>query len=505
MQGYRPENIDCFYFQYTHCAKVQCNFQHRQSCKDSSEICLNWFRHRKCRNRVCPRKHLNHEVMVAYFLCPAEKNTNHCLQLTCPMYHEKARQFIEHGIIPPNPVPTLSQVRRKKMVHFVYLENPQVQNMVKSGNQLLNKVRSFIANSVREGKLTQDRGRSYYKEILHTILFYGNISDPVIEPNSFFEKEEFDLLSNKYPDVFRNYNTHLPRRPPFTVLLDAVIEILGTRNHNEVFKCLLHLTEEMVLELSDARSNKCGNIFVSTVISCCYFVNHHITNEKTDNYFGASVSCRGRQQKEIMIDILCCETWHQVVSLAVCIGNWYKNQCLLFPETMYSIAYNVTFSEESLPETGTTSNNQHGHTGVGSEDVQNTDALENNSILKRHAHLKLRAPCERCLKMFPNIVYHPRPEYHNHPYWEYGNCAECESLSQLLYANPQIVMRLGYFVQRTILYSPVEQVHLPNDLIFRKHRRLVENLRSLGFDVGEHLSFYDPSGTDSTALEVFQP
>ncbi|XP_020392963.2 uncharacterized protein LOC109939085 [Rhincodon typus] len=442
--------------------------------------------------------------MVAYFLCPAEKTANHCLQITCPMYHEKARQFIEYGIILPNPVPTVSKVKSKKMVHFVQCENPQVQNVVKSGFQLLDKARSFIADSVREGKLTQDRGRSYFKEILHTVLFFGNINDPVIEPNSFFNKIEFELLSASYPDVFRNYNTHLPTRPPFTVLLDAVVEILGTRKTDEVLKFLLHLTEQMVLELSDTKSNKCGNIFVSKAISHCYFWNLHITNEKTDNYFGASVSCRGRQQKEIMIDILCCKTWHQDISLAVCIGNWYKNQCLLFPEAIYSMAYNITFSEESPSEAGTASNNQHEHTVVRSGDVQNTDGPENNSTLKQRAYLKPRAPCERCLSMFPNIIYHPRPEHHEHPYWEYGNCAECESLSQLLYANPQIAMRLGHFVQTTILYCPTKQVHLPSDLILRKHRRLRENLKSLGFNVGDHLSFYDPSGADSTALEVFQ-
>ncbi|XP_078081759.1 uncharacterized protein LOC144501694 isoform X2 [Mustelus asterias] len=230
MQGYRVENIDCFYYQYTHCTNGQCKFQHRENCKDSSDTCVDWFRHKKCRNQKCPKKHLNHEVIVTYFLCKAEEKANHCTQRNCPMYHEKARQFIESGIIPPISVPMVPGNRKKKMVDLVKRENPQVQNFVLSGYLFLDKVRSFIANSVRERKLPVDKGRNYFKEILHTILFCGSINDPIIEPKSFFGKEEeFEQLSAKYPDVFQKYNTHLPKRPPYTVLLDAVCWLVHKR------------------------------------------------------------------------------------------------------------------------------------------------------------------------------------------------------------------------------------------------------------------------------------
>ncbi|XP_078427217.1 uncharacterized protein LOC144699815 isoform X1 [Cetorhinus maximus] len=505
MQGYKVENIDCFYFQYNHCTNSQCNFQHRASCKDSSETCLDWFRHRKCRNNKCSRKHLSHEVMVAYFLCKAEKTRNQCTQLNCPMYHEKARQFIEYGIVPPNSVPMVPTVKRKKMVDLVQHENPRLQNFVKSGYQFLNKVRSFFVNAVKKGKLTQDRGGAYFKEILHTVLFFGGINDPIIEPNLFFgEREEFEQLSAKYPDVFQKYNTHLPTRPPYTVLLNAVVEIMGTRNTDGILECLLDLSEQMVLEPTNAESSKCGNVFVSTVINYCYFLNLHVTNEKTDDYFGASVSCKGRQQAEIMIDILCCQTWHNAISLAVCVGNWYKNQTLWFPPDVHSIAHKIVYKRRSPSEPGITSNNQDEHTVAGSGGGQKTSGLENSTTLRQHACLAPRQPCERCITMFPDIIYHPSPEYHEHPYWEYGNCAECESLSQLLYGNPQIAMRLGVFVQSTSLQSQTEQILLPEGLIYRKLSRLTENLRSVGFNVGDELLFYDPSYIDSTALERYQ-
>ncbi|XP_067860159.1 uncharacterized protein [Heptranchias perlo] len=502
MQGYKLENIDCFCFQYTRCDTGQCKFQHRQSCKESSEICLDWFRHRRCRNQMCSRKHLNHEVMLAYFLCRAEKTENHCKQLNCLMYHEKARQFIEYGTIPPNSVPMVPAVRRK-MVDCVKREVPQVQNFIKSGNHFLKMVRPFIAKSVRERKLSQDKGKAYFKEILHTVLFYGSINWPSIEPEEMLEQREFQLLSSKYPDVFQQYNTHLPTRPPYTVLLDVVVEIMGRNEEEKVLKCLLSLTEQMVLPLTDDKSSKVGNVFVSTVINYCYFWDSDIKNEKTDNYFGASVSCKGRQQRQIMIDILCCQTWHKHISLAVCIGNMYKNQAVWFPPEVHSLAFNIIFNEESPPAPSATPDNQHVLTVVGSAGVQEPNSLEISRTPRQRASLIPRVPCERCLDMFPNINYHPNPEYHGHPYWEHGNCAECESLSQLLYANQLLAMRLQFYVQRTILSSPTEQIHLPHGLIGRKLRRLEDNLRSLGFNVGL-FSFYDPSGIESTALERFQ-
>ncbi|XP_067914398.1 uncharacterized protein [Heterodontus francisci] len=501
MQNYKLENIDCFYFQYNHCTNGQCKFQHRQSCKDSLETCLDWFRHGKCKNLKCPRKHLNHEVMLVYFLCTAEKATNHCTQLNCPMYHEKARQFIVLGSVPPDPVPMVPAVRREKMVNFVRLEEPRVQNFIKSGNQFVKKVLPFIVSSVQEGKLTHERGRAYFKEILHTILFWGSINIPIIEPEEILGQAEVQLFTSEYPDVFQKYNTHLPARPPYTVLLDMVVKITGTNNVDGVLECLLDLSEQMVVKLTNANSSICGNVFVSTVISYCYFWDAGDGKQKTGNYFGASVSCKGRQQTEIMIDILCSQTWHRKIGQAVCLGNWYKNQALWFPPDVHSMAYKISFPEESPSEPGTTPINQHDHTEVESGGEETTSLENSTTLILRHVSASPKAPCERCIEMFPNLIYHPNPEYHQHPYWEHGNCAECESLSQLLCDNQQIVKKLRFSAQGTNLQPSPEQIIQPDLLIHRKVRRLEDNLRSLGFTVGDPLSLYDPSGLVSTAPE----
>uniref|UniRef100_UPI00398EE8E2 uncharacterized protein n=1 Tax=Pristiophorus japonicus TaxID=55135 RepID=UPI00398EE8E2 len=357
------------------------------------------------------------------------------------------------------------------MENFVRKDVQQLQNFIKSGNQFLKKVRSFFANSVREGKLRQDKAKAYFKEILHTILFQGSINLPVIEPESFFERAEFEQLSTKYPDVFQKHNTHLPTRPPYTVLLDVVVEVTKTRHIDDVLKCLLDLTEQMVVEFTE--SSKCGNVFMSTVISYCYFWDVDVRRRTTENYFGASVSCKGRKQKEIMIDILCFKTWHSAISMAVCIGNWCNKQAFRFPPEVQSTVLKI-----NSPSKSTTLDSQR----YLPSNVQIPNSLEISRILSQRISLIPRAPYERCQDMLTDINSDPIPVGEKH--CEYGNCAECESLSQILYANPQLAKRLQF------LNFSTEQM---NELIDRKLKRLHDNLKSLGFNVEHEFLFYNPS------------
>ncbi|XP_041072742.1 uncharacterized protein LOC121293643 isoform X2 [Carcharodon carcharias] len=313
----------------------------------------------------------------------------------------------------------LDHSARKKMADFVQHEVPQVQNFVKSGNQFLRTARSFIVKSVREGKLTRDRGRAYFKE---------------------------------------------------------VVEIMGT-NVNEVLECLMDLNDQMAVDFTDDNSSKCGNAFVSTVISSCYFYNV-IVREKTNNYFGASLSCKGRQQKEIMIDILCCQTWHRDISLAVCVGNWFNKQAFRFPPKVQSMAFKI-----NPPGVGSTPGSRYDRPSR----VQMSSSLERSRPpLKQRISLIHRELYGIWYDMLTDVNYDPIPVSHKHLYYEFGNCAECESLSQLLCANQPIAERLEY---TNFLTEPTNR----SGLINLKHERLEENLKLLGFNGGRHLEFYDPS------------
>ncbi|XP_043541782.1 uncharacterized protein LOC122547215 isoform X1 [Chiloscyllium plagiosum] len=331
---------------------------------------------------------------------------------------------------------------RKEMVDLVRHEVAEVQNFVKSGNQFLKITRSFIANSVREGKLTQIKGRTYFKEAMHAILFCGRINIPLINPEEMMEHHEFQLLSEIYPDAFQKYNSHLPKRPPYAVLLGAVVEIIGT-DINEVLKCLTDLNRDMLVEFTGNNCNKLGNIFISEVISCCYLWDV-TTREKTDNYFGAVVSVRGRQQKEIMFDILCCQTWHLYISLAVCISKKFNKISLRFPpELQIEVVDTIHSGQYDLPS-----------------GVQVCNSLESS-------------PYKLCFDIYIN----------NNSNFEFDISAKCEALSQLLYANRQIAEKLE-FLDTSILMNSTKLTN---------YKRLKNNLKLLEFNVGQHLQFYDPN------------
>ncbi|XP_041073211.1 uncharacterized protein LOC121293863 [Carcharodon carcharias] len=364
-----------------------------------------------------------------------------------------------------------SRARRKRMGDFVRRNSTQVQIFVKSGNKFLSTVRSFISWSVQKGKLTQDKGRTYFKEILHVILFYGQINNPIITPEEILTEKEIEQLSGKYRDVFRKYATHLPTRPPYTVLLDAIVEITETRNAEKVLTCLLNLTNEM--DVTNDEGRKCENIFVSTVISCCYLDD----SSANTNYFGASVSCRGLKQRQIMIDILCCHTWHKDIGWAVCVGKTYNKNAFGFPAGLCSMAFNIYSSAKAT---------------IQEEIIKSawnrlqrslmTRSYEISKALEQYGTLVPREPCMKCFTMFPDIYFDPHSQHHGQGQWEYGNCAECESLSQLLYSNQQVVEQLD---RKTF--------QLTSEMLLKvKCDRLECNLRELGFRLlNEILYYYD--------------
>ncbi|XP_078427232.1 uncharacterized protein LOC144699820 [Cetorhinus maximus] len=362
-----------------------------------------------------------------------------------------------------------SRARRKRMGDFLQRNSTQVQIFVKSGNKFLWTARSFISSSVQEGKLTQDKGSAYFKEILHVILFCGQINNPIITPEEILTEEEIRQLSKKYRDVFQKCATHLPTHPPYTVLLDVVSSISSSRKAEEVLGCLLGLTNEM--DVTNDEGGKCENIFVSTVISCCY-----LDSSANTNYFGASVSCRGRKQKQIMIDILCCHTWHKDISWAVCVGNTYNKKAFGFPVGVRSMAFNIY-----SPAKATIQKEKIKSVWDRLQHCLMTRSYEISKALEQYGTLVPKAPCMKCFTMFPDIYFDPHSQDHCNGQWEYGNCAECESLSQLLYSNQQIVKLLD---RETFQLTPKMLLKVKCD-------RLECNLRELGFRLLNKILYYN--------------
>ncbi|XP_038633200.1 uncharacterized protein LOC119953239 [Scyliorhinus canicula] len=357
---------------------------------------------------------------------------------------------------------------KERTKQFVKKEFEKRQNFVKSGRQFLDTFRTFIVDSVKDKSLTKEEGGAYFKEMLHVILFYGQINRPIINPEEILTEGEFVILSERFQGVFQKCKTHLPTRPPYTVLLDAIVAIRKTRDAKDILRCLLDLTNKM--DVTNHMGEKCGNNLVSTVISCCYF------RKSADNYFGASVSCAAWQHRQIMIDILCCKTWHKDIGWAVCVGNKYNLTAFIFPSGVHSMAFNIYSSAKAII--------QERKIKLAEErlgDCLGTRSCEIAGALRENGKLVPKEPCNKCFRMFPDINFDPNPKEHNKANWEYGNCAECESLSQLLNSDDQIVRNLD----RTTFPQSPEQ--LRNE----KYDRLNQNLRKFEFRFEDTISYYN--------------
>ncbi|XP_072414768.1 uncharacterized protein [Chiloscyllium punctatum] len=458
---YQPEDIDCFFFQYqSQCEEQQCRFLHRDSCKLSADVCLVWHKQKKCTNSDCPQKHLNQETLRRHFLCDQENSNGNCKRENCHMYHEQV-SYINGCYRSANEVPMLPEERRIECNTFMEKNYFRTQTSLKSAMQFIMISVKFIQHAVGNKKLSRERGNKYIKEILHTVLFLCHISDPSFEPRDIFE-ESMESWSNKFPDVFEQYKTHLPTRPPYTILLEIVVDLEQTNSAESILNCLSKLNEKMIVEQNSQEGRRCGNVFsyVSSVVSYCF---HHnlATKQKTDNYFGVSVSCFGRHQRELMIDILCYRTWNEDISLAVCMAsettNAHHQQAIQFHPVVVSNAYQM---------------------------MSNSRAQRRMPIVNgKRQRVTPIPPCRKCLFMFPAIEYNQQQQNNSTVFWPYGNCAEVESLSRLLNAH-------GYICKRTPA-PPTERLTLE----FLKHKRrgrIIHNLKLFNFNFGNNILFYTP-------------
>ncbi|GCB62748.1 hypothetical protein scyTo_0009574, partial [Scyliorhinus torazame] len=235
---YQPGHIDCFFFQYqTNCEEGQdCQFLHRESCKSSGDVCPVWHEQNGCTDHACPKKHLNREILKQYFLCDEENSNNYCTRKNCRMYHDEVSYF--NGFVhSASEVPVLAEERRIESNNFQLNNYPQTQRSLKSASQFIITAVRFIQLAVQNGKLSADRGKQYIKEILHTILFLCHINNPSFEPQEILE-ESMDSWTRKFPVVFEQYKTHLPTRPPYTILLEIVVDYNGSDNTEKILDFL---------------------------------------------------------------------------------------------------------------------------------------------------------------------------------------------------------------------------------------------------------------------------
>ncbi|KAI1884412.1 hypothetical protein AGOR_G00226140 [Albula goreensis] len=313
---------------------------------------------------------------------------------------------------------------------------------------------------VKGGKLTKEKAKKYLSEILHSVFFIGHINIPSIEPDMILSGEKNSSLKKRleevFPDVFKNYTTHLPLRTPFSILLDVVAQIAGDQSLDE----LLEVNKKM--QVPQDNGQICGNDFclAATVVSYCYFEDKN-TNKKSQRYFGASVACTGKAKRDFFINLSCIKTWNRKVALGVCMAAKGKKSILL-PKTVYSAAFTLLNDQRD--------DDRGGH-GSG----------------QRYAP---RAPCQKCWVIFPDVVFSPAECDEKAAQWKHGNCAECEAMSKLLNGESTVDGGVEFDEPPKRLTTDAANVILQP--LLRARIDNIKNILKKRVELGQELVYYEP-------------
>nr|XP_029518951.1 uncharacterized protein LOC115131391 isoform X2 [Oncorhynchus nerka] len=225
-------------------------------------------------------------------------------------------------------------------------------------------------------KLCKPGCRVYVDEILHSIFFLGFIHKPQqCTPNDILG-EFMPKVQEIFPRPFESYKSKLPRRTPFSSVLDMVVSSLGPDIEINI---LVERLQEIANGMSEPNSKYKFNS--STI---CVSQRKNVQGR----YYGASMSCKGKKEGQIMVAVSCLSTWHCGVSNAVMTYD---------PNTkMKRENFDHTFN---LP----------------------TDFRCQAFNLRTGGEMD---PCKSCHNLFGL-------ETRETQMWPYGNCAEAESLSKL--------------------------------------------------------------------------
>lgn len=294
---------------------------------------------------------------------------------------------------------------------------------------------------------------------------------------------------------------------------------------------LLDLNKKMYVRQLQDDGKVCRNAFslVSTVVSYCYFLDF-VTNQETKKYFGTSLGCRGQKQREIFLDLSCLHTWNRNVAYAVCLAA-NKGPSVWLPKSVHSAAFHMLrckdnrgpedlsseFEQLTLDQPSQDSSEHSSSTEGTDADVPQSLERETNSpqLANPSSNTELivfqydpKPPCVKCVELFPDMQFSPKPTAECPTYWEHGNCAECESLSKLLNAETGLNIRVQLPKEFNVWLPenlPCNPLQNPYDmLLLPRKKRLISNLRVVGFELQDYLPFYNSQlDEESTALVPF--
>ncbi|XP_031170391.1 uncharacterized protein LOC116060784 [Sander lucioperca] len=182
-------------------------------------------------------------------------------------------------------------------------------------------------------------------------------------------------LKSTYPRPFDHYSSQLPKRSPFSCVLDMIVLLTGQEKEEKIKETVREITEQL-------RRGKTRPL-ISSTICVSQFQNSDLNSHR---YYGVSMSTAGCEPGRIMVAASCLSFWDKYVAGAVM--TYYPNNAkkqyfdgtIKLPENVRCKAFNILIG-------------------------------------------KKRPACSSCGNLFGLSPTNGT--------WAYGNCAEVESLSNL--------------------------------------------------------------------------
>ncbi|XP_053190465.1 uncharacterized protein LOC128374218 [Scomber japonicus] len=257
----------------------------------------------------------------------------------------------------------MDEKERKRREDFLKSQEPFRRNAFK----IIKKMMDWC--NMTEGS------KKFVDEILHSIFSLGKINNPQFLPEMIFadDKQILENLKERYPKPFELYSTQLPKRSPFSCVLDMIVLQKGQTNENQIIQSLRDLIKELE-----------PKFLVSSTI--CVSQKSNISN--LERHYGVSMSTFGPNPGQIVIAASCLSIWDDYVAGAVMTyypkkeKKTYFDGTIKLPEAVRCQAFSL-WKEESL------------------------------------------SPCKSCANLFGLQTT-------DNKQWPYGNCAEAESVSNLL-------------------------------------------------------------------------
>ncbi|XP_024654265.2 uncharacterized protein LOC112430259 [Maylandia zebra] len=179
-------------------------------------------------------------------------------------------------------------------------------------------------------------------EILHSIFFLGKINKIPFSPEEIISDGDIlKALKEKFPRPFQFYLTQLPRRSPFSCVLDMIVLLKKSENEEQIRKSL----QELIKNLAP--------LFLVSSTIC--ISQKSKTDQNSERYYGVSMSTNGPNPGKIVIAASCLSKWDEYVSGAVMtyypkkVKKDYFDGTIEVPGDIRCEAFNLSNDEKMNP------------------------------------------------------------------------------------------------------------------------------------------------------------